>query len=292
MNVLVLTSGGDAPGMNAAVHSITKNLSKKHKVFASLYGFQGLLDNNIIALNTMLTSKHKNDAGSFIKSSRCLEFKREKGQKKAIETLEKHKIDIVITIGGDGTFKGAETLVGYGKNVIFVPATIDKDLNYQTYSIGFDTASWACVSYIKNVKPTMEAFDRVCIYEVMGRQNPSLANNVAQKVGADLVINIENKNKINWEEFYEKYKQNPVKTVILQEKILPMNYVEALLEEKTKGGGVRSCVIGYVQRGTSPTKTEIKNAKLFANEIKNMVKLKVFTGVVALNEDKTKNFMF
>ncbi len=290
MKVLVLTSGGDAPGMNAVVHYVTKNLTaKKHKVVASLYGFQGLLDDNIIELNTNLTKQHKNQAGSFIKSSRCLEFKREKGQKRAIETLEKHNVDVVIAIGGDGTFKGGQTLMNYGKKGIFIPGTIDKDMHYETYTIGFDTAGFACQKYIENVKPTMQAFDRVCIYEVMGRENPSLTNAVAKKVKADLVINIENKNKINWEEFQEKHKKDPVRTVILQEKILPMNYVEALIEEKTNGGGVRSCVIGYVQRGTAPTKIELENAKMLAKEVKSIFKSNVFNKAIALVDRKTKN---
>lgn len=290
MNVLVLTSGGDAPGMNAVVHHITKYLSKRrHRVFASLYGFQGLLDNNVVLLTTSETNKHKNKAGSFIKSSRCLEFKREKGQKRAIETLEKRQIDLVIAIGGDGTFRGSKTLKDYGKDVIFIPGTIDKDLHYETYSVGFNTASHACQKYIESVRPTMEAFDRVCIYEVMGRDNPSLANDVALKVQADLLINIENKNSIDWESFQIKYEKNPVLTVVLQEKILPMHYVESLIEEKTNGGGVRSCVIGYVQRGTRPTKIEIKNARLFAKEISKMVKAKTFNRAVSLEDGKTKN---
>lgn len=288
MRVLVLTSGGDAPGMNSTVHHLTKQLIKqKNQVFASLYGFQGLLDDNIIKLDLSLTLPHKNNAGSFIKSSRCLEFKKEKGQLKALETLEKHKIDVCVIIGGDGSFKGGQTLMNYGKKVIFVPATIDKDLYYDTYSIGYDTAAQACQNYIESVKPTMQAFDRVCIYEVMGRDNPSLANIVAKKVKADLVITIENKNKIDWEDFKQKHKKDPVKTIILQEKLLPMHYVESLVEEKTEGGGVRSCVIGYVQRGTSPTKQELKNAKLFAKQVSKLVKTKNFNKAVALLENKT-----
>lgn len=293
MKVLVLTSGGDAPGMNAVVHYLTKMLTrKKHEVFASLYGFQGLLDDKIIKLNTFLTKQHKNKAGCFIKSSRCLEFRREKGQKKALETLEKHSIDLIIIIGGDGSFEGGKALINLGKKVVFLPATIDKDLHYNTYSIGFDTATHACENYIKNVQPTMQAFDRVCIYEIMGRENPSLTNEVAKKVKADLVINIENKNQINWKDFKQSYKENPVKIVLLQEKILPINYVEELIENITDGGGVRSCVIGYVQRGTNPTKNELKNAKLFAKETKNMLKLNIFNRAIALVDGKTKNIEY
>ncbi len=288
MKILLLTSGGDAPGMNGLLHYLTKNLQTKHQVFASMYGFQGLLDDNIIKLTTKQTKKHTNKAGSFIKCSRCLEFKEPKGHNKAIQTLEKNKIDLTIVIGGDGTFKGAQSLAEKDKNVIYLPATIDKDLHFQTYTLGFDTAVSACCNYIKNVKQTMKAFDRICVYEIMGRKNSALTNCVGKKVGADLIITGENKNKLNFDNVLAKHKANPALTVVLQENLMPLSHIENLLASKTNGG-VRSCVIGYVQRGTNPTKQELKMAKQFAKHASWLVKSKKFNVGVLINDKVRKN---
>jgi 6-phosphofructokinase 1 len=289
LRILLLTSGGDAPGMNAVLHYLTKSLTaKKHKVFASKYGFQGLLENNVIELNAKLTKLHKNKAGSFIKSSRCLEFKEEKGKTRAIQTLEENKIDLTIIIGGDGSFKGATSLVEKGKNVLFLPATIDMDLHYKTYSMGFYTAVSACCNYIENVKLTMEAFDRICVYQVMGRLNSSLTNLVGEKIKADLVITNESKNKLDFDTFVKKHKQKPALTVLLQENLMPISHVESMLAEKT-GGGVRSCVIGYVQRGTNPTQQELKMAKIFANYAVSLIKKEDFGLAIALDDNTLKN---
>lgn len=289
MKILLLTSGGDAPGMNCVLHYLTKKLKLSgHGVFASRYGFQGLLDDNIIELDTKLTAVHKFKAGSFIKSSRCLEFKQEKGQKRGLKTLKKHDIDVTVIIGGDGSYKGAISLAKYGEKVIFLPATIDRDLHYETYSMGFFTAVKACCDYINNVKLTMDAFDRTCIYEIMGRDNSSLTDRVAQVVKADLVITKQNKNKLNLSEFAKKHRQNPCLTVLLQENLMPISHVESLLASET-GGGVRSCVIGYVQRGTDPTKEEVKMAKRFAKYTVKQVKNKNFGIAIAIDEESEKN---
>lgn len=284
-----MTSGGDAPGMNAVLHFLTKSLkSKRHKVFACRYGFQGLLDDDIIELSTKLTKKHKVKAGTFIKSSRCLEFKEQKGHAKAMQTLEKHGIELTIIIGGNGSYLGAVSIAQKGKNVIFLPATIDKDLDYPTYSTGFYTAVSACCNYINNVKLTMQAFDRICVYQVMGRANASLTNLVGQIVKADLVITNENKNKLNFDEFVKKHKENPSLTVLLQENLMPISHVESILEGKT-GGGVRSCVIGYIQRGTNPTRKELKMSKKFALYAAKLVKNNTFGVAVSINQEVVKN---
>lgn len=289
MRVLVLTSGGDAPGMNAVLHHLTKFLTRRgHSVFASKHGFQGLLDDNIIALNTALTKPHMFFAGAFIKSSRCLEFKKKKGQDRAVETLKKHNIDLVIIIGGDGSYQGAISLAKLNQKVIFLPATIDRDLQYDTYSTGFYTAAEACAYYISKVKMTMQAFDRICIYEIMGRDNPSLTNLVAKKVNADLVITKETKNKLDLDAFAKAHAKNPVQTVVLQERLFPISYVENLLEEKT-GGGIRSCVIGYFQRGKEPTRQELSMAKLFAKQAVNNIKNKNFNVAVAIKNREVLN---
>lgn len=285
MKIAVLASGGDGPGMNDCIHYLTKELTSygKNKVFASLYGFQGLINNNFVELKVKETKKHKGKAGVFIKSSRCLEFMTEKGQQKAVENLKKQNIDVLVILGGEGSYKGAITLMKKGVKVIFVPATIDRDLVYDTYSIGFYTAVSACCHYIHNVKPTMDAFDRVCVYEIMGRDNSSLSKLVGDIVDADLIITKENINNIDYKAFAEMHKQNPVRTVILQERLVPINDIVEKIEEVT-GGGVRQCVIGYVQRGTAPTKDEIKKSKQFACLVKKAINKNKFGCAVAIDD--------
>jgi 6-phosphofructokinase 1 len=291
LKVLILTSGGDAPGMNACVHYITKFLPRKTQVFASKYGFQGLLDNNIEKIDTRLTSQHKNKAGSFIKSSRCLEFKKEKGFNKALKTLKKRKIDVVIILGGDGSLKGAQSLALAGINVVLIPSTIDRDLPYETYSIGFDTAADAATKYIESVKPTMEAFDRICIYEIMGRDDTDLTMQVARNVQADFVLTKKTLHEIDFDVVRKKCALKPHLTICLQEKLLPIEKVVEVFEAQTQNG-VRACVVGYIQRGTAPTKTEMLNAKRFARFVVKQIKQKQFNFAVALDGKKASKIKF
>lgn len=272
MKIVVLASGGDGPGMNDCIHYITEKLTSfsKNEVFASLYGFKGLIENNFKKLTIAETKEHKGKAGVFIKSSRCLEFMTEKGQDKAVENLKNNNVDVVVILGGEGSYRGAITLMKKGIKVIFVPATIDRDLIYDTYSIGFYTAVSACCHYIHNVKPTMDAFDRVCVYEIMGRDNPSLTNLVGDIIEADLIITKDNINKVDYNTFAQLVKENPVRTVLLQERLAPIQNIVEKIEAAT-GGGVRQCVIGYVQRGTAPTKEEVVKAKQFASLVKKAI---------------------
>jgi 6-phosphofructokinase 1 len=291
MNIVVLTSGGDAPGMNACVHHITKLLTQfgKHQVYASPYGFKGLLEANFMPLTVEQTREYKKRAGSFFKSSRCLEFRTEKGVQKAVDNLAKAGMDVVIVLGGDGSYKGCVELMKKGVKVIFIPATIDRDMHYDTYTIGFFTATSACCHYIHNVKDTMHAFDRVCVYEIMGRNNPSLTKLVGEIVDADLVIHRDNFGKTDYKEFAKKHKLNPVRTVLLQENLIPIDQMVQKIIDVT-GGDVRSCVIGYVQRGTPPTKDELKYAQMFASQAVKAINNKKFGIALAIDEIGPKIF--
>lgn len=285
MKVLILASGGDAPGMNAAIHEITKNLTafNKNEVYACLYGFLGLIEAKFKKITANDTKKFKNQAGVFIKSSRCLEFATEKGLAKAVLNIKQNNFDCVIVLGGDGSYKGSVALMKKGINVVFVPATIDRDLHYDTYTIGFYTAVSACCHYIHDVKPTMDAFDRVCVYEIMGRDNSSLTKLVGDIVEADLVITRENIDNINYEAFAFLAKENPVRTVLLQERLVPIEHIVQKIEQVT-GGDVRQCVIGYIQRGTAPTREELKKAKQFGVLAFNAVKNKKFGVALSIDE--------
>lgn len=289
MKVVILASGGDAPGMNECIHEITKNLVrfKKNEVFACLYGFQGLIEGRFVKISTKQTRVHKNHAGVFIKSSRCLEFKTEKGVQKAVDNINANKFDVVVVLGGDGSYRGCVELMKKGVNVIFVPATIDRDLHYDTYTIGFYTAVSACCHYIHDVKPTMDAFDRICVYEIMGRDNPSLTKLVGDIVEADLIITKDNINNVDYNSFVEKHKQNPVRTVVLQERLVPIESIVQKLEQLT-GGAVRQCVIGYIQRGTAPTFVELTKARMFGWQTYQAIKNKKFGFALCIDEIGSK----
>lgn len=286
MKIVVLTSGGDGPGMNTCIHYLTKFLSKKHEVYGCLYGFRGLIEGNFIKLSTKITKQHMYKAGSFIKSSRCPEFQTKQGFNKAIQTIIKHNIDMVVVIGGDGSYKGARALKEEGIRVIFIPGTIDRDLEYDSYTIGFYTAASACAHYIQNVKPTMETFDRTCVYEVMGRDNPSLAKLVGDIVQADMVVTADNVQRFDYQKFVRMHKENPVRTIILQENLVVIEeFVKKLAD--VSNGSVRQCVIGYIQRGTPPIKSEIKLCKIFAKHAASAIDNQMFGVAMCINDQKT-----
>lgn len=289
MKVVILASGGDAPGMNACIHYLTKKLTcfKRNQVYVAKYGFKGLIDGNFERVTTKQTRKYKKKAGVFIKSSRCPEFRTQEGIDKAAKNVKENGFDVVFVLGGDGSYRGSIALMKKKVKVVFIPATIDRDLTYETYTIGFYTAVSACCQYIYDVEPTMHAFDRTCVYETMGRENASLPTLVSEIIDADLLITKENYNSINYDEFLKMHKENPVRTVVLQEKFIPIEEIVKKIKEVT-GGSVRGCVISYVQRGTDPTKDELSKCKLFAKTaVKAMKKAEYSTAIgIDVNQGK------
>lgn len=280
MKVLILCSGGDSPGMNFCIHSLVK-YGRKHQFYASMYGFRGLIEGNFVKIDQKETTCFKDLAGTFIKSSRCPEFKTEKGLRMACKNIAGEKFDCVIVLGGDGSYKGAVELALHGINTIFIPATVDKDLPYKTYSIGFLTAVYACTEYIFDTVNTLKAFDRTGVFEVMGRDNPSIAQMVGQIVDADYVICAEN---INDFVFEDTNPQKKSKIIILQEKLVEL-YPYCAHIGKQLNCEVRGCVVGYLQRGTAPLPQEKKYAKTFAKMALSLLKNKDFNQAIAIDEN-------
>ena len=168
--ICVLTSGGDAPGMNAAVRAVVrKALQEGLEVVGSKGGYRGLIDNDIIKLDALVVSHTANVSGTFMYTDRCLEFKTEEGMQKALATCKKNGIDAIVAIGGDGTFRGATDLSNRGIPTIGVPATIDNDITATDYSIGFDTAMNTTLHMIDCLADTCESHARVNVVEAMGR---------------------------------------------------------------------------------------------------------------------------
>lgn len=186
----VLTSGGDAPGMNAAVRAVTRAaLARGVEVMGIYGGYRGMIDDDMIALTAREVSNKITLGGTFLYSDRCLEFKEESGMQKAIATLKRHDIDGVVTIGGDGTFRGATDLAARGIPTIGIPGTIDNDITATDNTIGFDTAMQTVLENVDRLRDTCESHARCNVVEVMGRGAGDIALNTAIACGAvDAVI--------------------------------------------------------------------------------------------------------
>ena len=186
----VLTSGGDAPGMNAAVRAVTRAaLARGVEVMGIYGGYRGMIDDDMIALTAREVSNKITLGGTFLYSDRCLEFKEEAGMQKAIATLKRHEIDGVVAIGGDGTFRGATDLSARGIPTIGIPGTIDNDITASDNTIGFDTAMQTVMENVDRLRDTCESHARCNVVEVMGRGAGDIALNTAIACGAvDVVI--------------------------------------------------------------------------------------------------------
>ena len=259
MNIAILASGGDGPGMNMFLYSLVKKL-KKHKITLFEYGYRGLIENKICNFDLNYLKSQRAFGGISIKTSRCEEFQTLIGQEKAIETLKKHKIDILFVLGGNGSLAGAKSIKGNIK-IVFVPCSIDNDVFPSNYAIGFDSACDRCKQYIYNVKDTMNSFDRVCIYEVMGRDHDAIANKVSKMINADYTYT-KNSTLQNCADALKKTKTKAPQ-IVLQENALDVKQFAQELQNILKRE-VKYCVVGYFQRGGKPTKLEIKMAKKFA----------------------------
>ena len=185
----VLTSGGDAPGMNAAVRAVVRT-AMFHNVecYGIRRGYNGLINGDIIRLDEKTVSHTINRGGTILYTARSKEFMIEEGQQKAVSTCKFLGLDGVIAIGGDGTFRGARALSCHGVNVIGIPATIDNDISCTNYSIGFDTAANTAIECIDRLRDTMQSHERCSVVEVMGRNAGFLAMYVGLAVGATAVL--------------------------------------------------------------------------------------------------------
>lgn len=166
----VLTSGGDAPGMNAAIRAVVRTAIARGKtVKGILKGYQGLLNEEIIDMTARDVSETIQKGGTILRTARCEEFKTEEGQIKGMEVCRKHGIDGLVVIGGDGSYRGAQALASKGINTIGIPGTIDLDIACTDYTIGFDTAVNTAMQAIDKVRDTSSSHERCSIIEVMGR---------------------------------------------------------------------------------------------------------------------------
>ena len=269
MKILVLTSGGDAPGMNMVLYLLQRRFIGR--IYACRAGFKGLVNNDIITLSAFKPHKHMFEAGSAIKSSRYPQFNTKEGFEKALENAR--RFDCLIILGGNGSYKGALQLAENGIKTVFIPSTIDNDVEISEYSQGFHTAVSACCDYIDSVMPTMEAFDRCCIFETMGRKCGKIASEVFNIKKSDYLVQEEA--DIDYDKIAEivrkKNGRGEASSIILRENIVKIDDFIKNLGEKCPKVEIKGCVIGYLQRGTKPTKVELDYAKQFAKGAINAV---------------------
>lgn len=278
----VLTSGGDAPGMNAAIRAITRSaLAKGIKVVGIKRGYQGLIEGDFTELGYTSVSRIINRGGTVLYSARCDEFRYAEGIKKAVDMCRKNGIDGIVAIGGDGTFRGAADMSAMGIPCIGVPGTIDNDIGISEYTIGFDTAVNCVIDMVDRLRDTMESHQRCSVVEVMGRNAGYIALYSAISTGATAVAIPEVEYK--YENILSKIKesQEAGKThfiVIVAEGIGNSDEIAANIERDT-GIITRATVLGHVQRGGSPTADDRVNAtkighyavELIANGYSNKV---------------------
>ena len=253
--IAVLTSGGDAPGMNAAVRAVARAaLSKGIKVYGVRRGYNGLLNGDVFEMNLRSVSDILSKGGTVLYTARSPEFNTKEGVKKAADNCRKLGIDGVI--GGDGSFRGARDLTGEGIPCIGVPGTIDNDISSSDYTIGFDTAMNTAMEMIDKIRDTAQSHDRCSVVEVMGRRCGDIALEVGIAIGASaiLVPEVPYDLKKDVIDVLLKNRETGKKhfIIVVAEGIGGIDGIVKEIEAQT-GIETRGTVLGHVQRGGSPT---------------------------------------
>ncbi len=253
----VLTSGGDAPGMNAAIRAVVRQaIARGRKVKGIKRGYAGLLQEEIIDMDAYSVSEIIQKGGTILQTARCLEFVEEEYQKKAAEICHKHGIDGLVVIGGDGSFRGAQKLAAFGINTIGLPGTIDLDIACTEYTIGFDTAVNTAMEAIDKVRDTSTSHERCSIIEVMGRGAGYIALWCGIANGAEDVLLPE---RYNYDEqalvnhIIECKKKGKQHHIIVNAEGIGHSASMAKRIEAATGIETRATILGHMQRGGSPT---------------------------------------
>ena len=253
----VLTSGGDAPGMNAAIRAVVREgLVKGKRVMGIKRGYSGLLQGEIEEMDARSVSDTIQKGGTILQTARCLEFQTPEGQQLGADMCKKHGIDAVVVIGGDGSFRGALDLSRLGVPVIGIPGTIDNDVASSDFSIGFDTAVNTALEAIDRIRETASSHERCSVIEVMGRNAGFIALEVGVGCGAECVL---------IPEVPFDLEKDVCQVLLTGRNMGKHHFIVVLAEgagsavdlagkiEKITGIETRATVLGYVQRGGSPT---------------------------------------
>lgn len=255
--IAVLTSGGDAPGMNAAIRAVVRTANFHHmEAYGVSRGYSGLIEGELQMLSRRSVSDTIQRGGTILKTARSDKFITYEGRKKAAEVLSERGIDGLVVIGGDGSLRGANELWSeFGVKTVGVPGTIDNDLGYTDKTIGFDTAVNTALSAINNLRDTMSSHDRVVIVQVMGRRSGEIALHAGLAGGAEVILVPEK--PVDFDDVAAVLNRGKAVgkssgIVVLAEGACPLDEAMKELKERT-GLSFRSTVLGYIQRGGSPT---------------------------------------
>lgn len=254
--IAVLTSGGDAPGMNAAIRAVVRaGVDKGFNVMGVLRGYNGLINGEITPMDRKSVADIIQRGGTILRTARCSEFKTEEGRRRAADILKTFGIDGLVVIGGDGSFRGAQLLSKLGIATIGLPGTIDNDLAYTDYTIGFDTAINTVLDAINKLRDTSTSHERVSIVEVMGRNCGDIALYAGLAGGAENIIIPEkgyDQDELCRNILEGKMKGKMHNLVVLAEGIGGAEELAKKIEDVT-GIEARATKLGHIQRGGSPT---------------------------------------
>ena len=254
--IAVLTSGGDAPGMNAAIRAVVRTaIHNGIEVMGVQRGYAGLINGELFPMNRSSVSDIIQRGGTILRTARCLEFKQEEVRKEAAQILADNGVEALVVIGGDGSFTGAKLLSKLGVKTIGLPGTIDNDLTYTDYTIGFDTALNTVVDAIDKIRDTSTSHERVSIVEVMGRNCGDIALHTGVACGAVYIITPEqgyDKDELCKVILEGKKAGKMHNLVLLAEGVGGASELAKYIEDKT-GIETRATVLGHIQRGGAPS---------------------------------------
>ena len=289
----VLTSGGDAPGMNAAIRAVVRTAMKNSIECVGIRrGWAGLIAGDICPMNSGSVSRIINRGGTILYTARSDEFRTPEGQKKAANTCKLLGLDGIVAIGGDGTFRGAQDLSRFGVSVVGVPGTIDNDIVCTDYTIGFDTAANTAVECIDRLRDTMQSHERCSVVEVMGRHAGYLALYVGVAVGATAVLVPEHQYD------FEKHVAEKIRAARLGGKT---NFMIVVAEGAASAMDVgkeikehlgldpRVTILGHIQRGGSPTAKDRVLATRMGYEAVRVLAEGMTNRVICVRDDQIVN---
>lgn len=293
-SIAVLTSGGDAPGMNPAVRAVVRTACQRGiKVYGVDRGYTGLIKGDIHEMNLRSVSDIITRGGTILYSARCPEFKTEEGLQKAVATCKKFGIDGMVIIGGDGSFRGARDLSLRGIPCIGLPGTIDNDISCTDYTIGYDTCLNTIVQMVDRIRDTSESHDRCTVVEVMGRGAGYLALEAGIAVGATSIIvpeveyDIERDVIARIREFQKTGKKHFI--VIVAEGVGGTVEIAKKIEAET-GVESRATILGHVQRGGSPTARDRIMASQMGSRAVDLLTQGIGNRVVGIKDNKIVDF--
>ena len=288
--IALLTSGGDAPGMNAAIRAVVRTaIYYGMEVLGVERGYAGLIDDTLIPMEMRSVSDIIQRGGTKLRTARCMEMLTPEGREKAAATLKRHGIEGLVVIGGDGSFRGAKSLSeNYGIHTVGIPGTIDNDLEYTDYTLGFDTAVNTCLDIINKLRDTMTSHERISVVEVMGRHCGDIALYSGIASGAEIIIVPEM--PFDMQEVVEKINRSRANgkhsnIIIVAEGVMSAEQFAAQLQSLTSYSVKPTC-IGHVQRGGSPTMADRMLAAQFGNKAVQLLKDGITNRVVGIRDNK------